>query len=186
MRVGLLSLQEAREDDVEQLLSFRNDPESNRFTTRTRVDPAAFRLGWLAVATSDTDFACVAKRDGVVVAMGLLELADGVGQLGMPKRTQAVLGYLVHPEHAGKGVATDLTRGLLRAAFDRLGLWRGTASCYAANTASVRVLEKVGMRREQHALKDSWHAELGWVDGYQYALLNQEWHAQHRSGPATD
>ena len=25
--------------------------------------------------------------------------------------------------------------------------------------------------------RDSWHAELGWVDGYQYALLAEEWRA---------
>ena len=50
-----------------------------------------------------------------------------------------------------------------------------TAGCYADNSASVRVLEKVGMRREQHGVEDSWHADLGWVDGYQYAMLAREW-----------
>jgi len=37
--------------------------------------------------------------------------------------------------------------------------------------------EKVGMRREQHGVGDSWHAELGWLDGYTYALLEDEWRA---------
>jgi hypothetical protein len=32
------------------------------------------------------------------------------------------------------------------------------------------------MRREQHGLRDSWHAELGWLDGYTYALLADDWH----------
>ena len=53
-----------------------------------------------------------------------------------------------------------------------------TASCNADNPASVRVLEKAGMRREQHGVEDSWHADLGWVDGYQYAILAREWRAQ--------
>jgi hypothetical protein len=35
-------------------------------------------------------------------------------------------------------------------------------------------MEKVGMRREQHGISDSWHAELGWVDGFTYAVLAQE------------
>ena len=30
------------------------------------------------------------------------------------------------------------------------------------------------MRREQHGIRDSWHAELGWVDGYTYAVLADE------------
>ncbi len=31
------------------------------------------------------------------------------------------------------------------------------------------------MRREKHGVEDSWHAELRWVDGYQYAILAREW-----------
>ena len=30
------------------------------------------------------------------------------------------------------------------------------------------------MRREQHGVRDSWHAELGWIDGVTYALLSDE------------
>jgi hypothetical protein len=46
----------------------------------------------------------------------------------------------------------------------------------------VRILEKVGMRREQHGIGDSWHAELGWLDGYTYAALAGTW----RRGPSPD
>ena len=46
---------------------------------------------------------------------------------------------------------------------------------YADNAASVRILEKLGMRREQHGVRDSWHAERGWVDGFTYAILADEW-----------
>jgi hypothetical protein len=31
------------------------------------------------------------------------------------------------------------------------------------------------MRREQHGVEDSWHEELGWIDGYTYGLLASEW-----------
>ena len=30
------------------------------------------------------------------------------------------------------------------------------------------------MRREQHGIRDSWHAGLGWVDGFTYAKLVEE------------
>lgn len=85
------------------------------------------------------------------------------------------------PRYADRGHATSVARGLLVAAFDHLGLRRVTAGCFADNLASVRVLEKAGMRREQHGIKDSWHAELGWIDGYTYAMLAREWSAR-RSG----
>jgi RimJ/RimL family protein N-acetyltransferase len=60
-------------------------------------------------------------------------------------------------------------------AFDRLGVRRITAGCFADNLASVRILEKIGMRREQHGVRDSWHAKLGWVDGYTYSILAEWW-----------
>ena len=179
LRVDDVLLREASEVDIERMLSFRNDPSVNRFMIRTSVEPETFRQEWLAVPTSDTDFSCVAEVAGHVVAMGFLEVVDGVGQPGMPKRTDGLIGYIVAPGSAGRGVGSDLARGLLCAAFDHLALRRVTASCNADNPASARVLEKAGMRREQHGVEDSWHAELGWVDGYQYAMLAREWHAMN-------
>jgi RimJ/RimL family protein N-acetyltransferase len=177
MRVGSLVLREANAGDIEHLLCFRNDPEVNRFMIRTRVEPQTFRDDWLAIPTSETDFSCVADLDGNLAAMGFLEIVDGMGQPGMPIRTEGMIGYIVDPRFAGRGVASDLTRGLLSAAFTHLGLRRVTASCNADNGASVRVLEKAGMRREHHGVEDSWHADLGWVDGYTYAMLAREWRA---------
>ena len=60
-------------------------------------------------------------------------------------------------------------------------LHRVTAGCFADNVASWRVMEKLGMRREQHGVRDSWHAELGWIDGFTYAILAEEW-ATRRAG----
>ena len=39
------------------------------------------------------------------------------------------------------------------------------------------------MRREKHGIEHSWHADLGWVDGYQYAILAREWHALGQGRP---
>lgn len=181
MRVDDLTLREATEADVERLLGYRNDPAVNRFMMRTSVDPEAFRREWLAVPVSATDYSCVAERDGQVVAMGFLEVQDGSGQPGMPPGTEGLIGYIVDPSAWRTGVATALTKGLLAAAFDHLGLRRVVAYCNADNRGSVRALEKAGMRREQHGVEDSWHAELGWVDGYQYALLRSEWAAREEA-----
>ena len=68
---------------------------------------------------------------------GFLEVVDGLGQRGMPKRTDGLIGYIVAPGSAGRGVSSDLARGLLTAAFDHLGLRRVTASCNADNPASA-------------------------------------------------
>lgn len=177
MHVGPLLLRDARADDIEPMLAVRNDQATNRFMLRTHVEPDTFRREWLATPNSTTDFSCVAELDGQVVALGFLDVVSGMGQPGMPLLTEGVIGYMVDPAFAGRGFGSLLTRGLLTTAFRDLRLRRVTASCNADNPASVRLLEKAGMRREQHGVEDSWHAELGWVDGYQYAILAREWHA---------
>lgn len=184
MTVGPLLLRYATADDIDQLLSWRNDPDLNRFMVRTHVDPEEFRREWSATLTSPTDYSCVAELDGAVVAIGFLEIEDGVGQPGKPTGTEGLIGYMVAPGWSGRGVASALARGLLTAAFDHLGLRRVTAGCHADNPASVRVLEKTGMRREHHGVESLWHAQLGWVDEYQYALLDREWRAQPPVEPA--
>lgn len=176
-RDGLL-FREATEADVEVLLTFRNDPDVNRFMVRTHVDPDDLRREWLAVPGSATDFSCVVERDGAVVAMGFLDVVDGSGQPGFPRGTEGVIGYVVRPLAAGQGIGTATARALLGAAFDGLGLRRVTARANLDNLASVRVLEKAGMRRERHAVKALWHHELGWLDEVEQALLDEEWAAR--------
>ncbi|GAB3457039.1 GNAT family protein [Kineococcus endophyticus] len=183
-RSGSLVLRDPRPDEIDELLALRNDPAVNRWMLKTHAEPEAFRREWLAVPDSATDFSCVADLDGRAVGLGFLDVVDGMGQPGMPVGTQAGIGYVLAPDVWGRGLATDLARGLLTAAFDVLGLRRVTAGCYADNHASARVLEKAGMRREQHGVQDSWHAELGWVDGCEYALLAHEWAARRDVGTA--
>ena len=88
---------------------------------------------------------------------------------------QADLGWVLHPDHAGHGYATEAVRQLLRLCFEDLGLRRVTASCFADNTASSRLMERVGMRRELHSVRDSLHRSGEWLDGYAYAVLAEEW-----------
>ena len=186
MIVGSVLLRETTAADIEHLLTFRNDPQVNRFMMRTSVDPDEFRQAWLAIPESNTDFSCVAERDGQVVAMGFLEKEDASGQPGKPLGTQGLIGYIVDPSTWRTGVATDVVCGLLQGSFESLGLRRVVAYCNADNLGSVRSLEKSGMRREQHGIKDCWHDELGWVDGYQYAMLADEWNGLKTAGDTVD
>ena len=117
------------------------------------------------------DHSVAVVLDGVVIGTVSLELADGMGQPGMPRRTQAHLGYIFDPAYAGRGYATEAVAAVVTHAVDTLGVRRVTAGCFADNHASVRILEKVGFRREEYGVGDSWHAELGWLDGCSYALL---------------
>jgi len=178
-RTERLLLRPVREDDIDRLLEFRNEPEVYRWLLRTEVDPAEFRAAWMKTLSDERDLSSVVELDGKVVGTASLSVHDGMGQDDHEAMVgaEADIGYLVDPAYAGRGFGTEIARALLRIAFEVVGVRRATAGCYADNVASVRILEKVGMRREQYGVKDSWHAELGWIDGATYGMLAEEWFA---------
>lgn len=149
------------------MLTYRNDPAVRRWLIRATVDPATFKEKWLESVVDPYDHSCAALVGDELIGTGMLEVVDGMGQDDDPAthKVEGLLGYILDPAQAGQGYATELAHDLLSLAFDRLGLRRVTAGCYADNIASRRVLEKVGMRLEQYGVRDSWHSELGWIDG---------------------
>ena len=94
------------------------------------------------------------------------------------KGTQAELGWVVAPEHGGRGLATEAAAELMRICFEDLGLRRVVALCFADNVASWRIMEKLGMRREEHSRAESLHRSGRWLDGMGYGLLAEEWRAR--------
>ncbi|REF29143.1 RimJ/RimL family protein N-acetyltransferase [Calidifontibacter indicus] len=165
--------------DVDVIATFRNLPDVNRWLIVTHESTDELRRRWLSVTSSDTDFSCIAEINGELAGIGFLEIEDGSGQPGKPRGTDAGIGYIVRPGHQGGGVGSAIALGITQAAFVDLGLRRVTAGCFADNAASWRILEKAGLEREQHGRGDSWHAELGWIDGYTYSALAEDWLAEH-------
>jgi RimJ/RimL family protein N-acetyltransferase len=57
------------------------------------------------------------------------------------------LGYGLRKPSWGRGYASEIAQALVRRAFGEMGIDRLVASVTVANVASVRVLEKAGLRR---------------------------------------
>jgi RimJ/RimL family protein N-acetyltransferase len=49
----------------------------------------------------------------------------------------------------------------------------------ADNAGSWRLMERLGMRREAHFVKNCYHDGV-WVDEYVYAILAEEWREKRR------
>jgi RimJ/RimL family protein N-acetyltransferase len=175
IRTERLELRPVRADDIDRILEYRNLPEVTRWLLHTEVDRASYREAWRRAAEDPDDHSVAVTLGGMVIGTVSLDVVDGMGQPGMPPRTEARLGYIIDPAYGGRGYATEAVTAMVAHAFGRLGVRRMTAGCFTDNLASVRVLEKVGMHREQHGVGDSWHAELGWLDGCTYALLAATW-----------
>lgn len=123
----------------------------------------------------------VIEYDGRLVGDLYVSIEDAWGQADVAeqaRQTQAEIGWVVHPDVQGRGLATEAARELLaiclQPAPDGLGLRRVVAHCFAANEPSWRIMERLGMRREAHNRQDCLHRSRGWQDGYSYALLADE------------
>lgn len=92
-------------------------------------------------------------------------------------RTKANLGWSMDPRVHGRGLATDALSAGLEICFDRLGLHRVEALCFAENASSWRLMERVGMRREGRFVEEALHRELGWTDMLAYAMIASDWEA---------
>ena len=178
MTIPGLQLASPTAELAEQFLTWRHRPDVTRWFLQQRIEDTEEYVADWATYDDHDHHRVVAVLDGVMVGQATLGVVDGMGQSGHEAEfvgREGRLSYFVHPDHAGRGIATALAREALAHAFGRLGLRRVQAGCFADNVASWRVLEKLGMRREQHGVKDSFHAELGWLDGYTYAVLAEEW-----------
>ena len=118
--------------------------------------PAGLSQG-LARASDDHRFAALAGDR--VIGTCTLDIRDAMGQPAargetlawcrgadrLPPRPRVYRAGIWHRDGARHA----------RIAFDDVGLHRVTGSCFADNTGSWRVMEKAGMRREQHGVEDS-------------------------------
>ena len=180
VRTTRLVLRPATVGDAEATWEFRRLPEVSRWLTREAGSLEDYRDQFLDGPRLAKTL--VIELDGCVIGDLMLDVQDAWAQAEVADRargTQAELGWVLHPDHTGHGYATEAVRALLAIAFDGLGLRRVTAACFAANESSWRLMERVGMRREAHNVRESLHRSGEWLDGMVYALLAEE----HRALP---
>ena len=84
------------------------------------------------------------------------------------------MGYCLDEAASGKGFATEAAGALLHWAFDTLDLNRVQAETDTRNTASSRVLEKLGFVREG-MLREDCIVDGEVSDSWVYGLLRREW-----------
>lgn len=90
------------------------------------------------------------------------------------------LGYVFNFNYQKKGYAIEAARALVDDAFRVHHARRVTATCNPLNTASWKLLECLGMRREGH-LRENIYFKVDennqpiWADTFEYAVLVSEW-----------
>jgi RimJ/RimL family protein N-acetyltransferase len=119
-----------------------------------------------------------APGDWLCAAVESSETGELVGDVDLlwssDQHRSGELGFIIHPARHGNGYAAEAARPLLDWAFGDFGLHRVIGRAEARNTASARVLEKLGMRREAHLVENEW-VKGEWQSEVVYAILDREW-----------
>jgi RimJ/RimL family protein N-acetyltransferase len=89
---------------------------------------------------------------------------------------QGEIGGSLHRDYHGQGYASEIYVVLLELAFSTYGLHRVVGRCDARNAASIRSLEKAGLRREAHFIENEF-VKGEWTDEVVLAIRANAWGA---------
>ena len=84
------------------------------------------------------------------------------------------IGYIIARKHQGRGFGTEAVQALIQYCTDELAVHRIEALIHPENTASTRLVERLGFRREGGPLTDYWYVGDKYLSVMMYALINRD------------
>jgi len=170
-RLQLRELRSSEGAEVAALLGDLRVVQHTMFPVHTREQAADFieRTRTARKTEPITRLGCgISPRgaDGTLIGLCGLEIN--------PRLQAGEIWYLFAVDSWGKGLATEVARGLVNIGFGDFDLHRVWATCLPENPASARVLEKTGFRKEGHQ-RQNLPIQGQWRDSYLFALLKDEW-----------
>src|SRR3954469_4761381 len=161
-------------DDLKEFVDLHGRDDVARYLPWPTRDEAASRaaLGRHEAMSLDAD------DDGITLAAVDDETGRLVGEFVLILRSvehrRGELGYVVHPDFQGRGLAVEGSRHVLQVAFEQMKLHRMIAHIDARNRASASVLTKLGFRHEAHLVQNELF-KGEWSDEDDFAMLRSEW-----------
>lgn len=191
IRTPRLEIRRCTANDLDTIWDYRRLPDVGRWLGLAPDTLTAFRERYLdpdRLASMLVIELVPETADEAPTLIGdvMLRIEDGWAQLEVAdqaKGVEAELGWVLDPAFTGRGYATEAIRGVIDVCFGRLGLRRVHAGCFADNEASWRLMERLGMRREEFSRKTALHRSGEWMDGMNYGVLAEEWELADSGAP---
>jgi ribosomal-protein-alanine N-acetyltransferase len=141
-------------DDLHALAAIRADPEVMKHISSRRPESVEEVETGLNKQLAHWDhhgfgrWALIDKGSGTLVGWcGLFHLEN---------TDEVEIGYAFAREYWGKGLASEAARAAMKYGFEVLRLRRIVAVAWPENTASLRVMEKLGMTKTPQLYADKW------------------------------
>ncbi len=158
IRTERLLLRRARPDDVEAFHAIMSDPRAMRYWSTPPHATLEETSEWVANMVS-----APAESDDYVIEL------DGrlIGKAGCWRLPE--IGYILHPDHWGKGYAREALQAVIAHLFAAHDLARITADIDPRNLVSIGLLLRLGFV-ETHRAKGTWQVGDELCDSIYYAL----------------
>jgi RimJ/RimL family protein N-acetyltransferase len=175
IKTDRLILRAFTEGDLDALHTYHQLPDVTRFLMwppRSREETARslrYRIDHPTI-----------EREGDILVLAVEHQQTGalVGDVNLSWRSEAnrtgEFGFIFDPTHHGHGYAGEAAAELLRLGFEQMGLHRIIGRADARNTASARVMTRLGLRKEAHFVKNEL-VKGEWCDEVVFAMLAEEW-----------
>lgn len=155
--------------DLDDFFAYRSDPEVCRFQGYDPIEYDNARE-WIA-SMQNGEFGAAHEW----AQLGVEHTASGrlIGDIGLkPESDTRIVEYGISfaREFQGQGLASDALTGVVGYLFRERNIHRVIGYCDIENAACIRMMERVGFRREGH-LRQSFCDQGVWRDEYLYALL---------------
>jgi RimJ/RimL family protein N-acetyltransferase len=165
-------------DDLDPVLEWERREDVHRYLytePRSRDEVAEALARRIEMSAIDADSQAI--RLAVVLRDGGALIGDVSIQRTSEEHHQGEIGFLFHPDHHGRGYATEAAEVMLHLGFEGARLHRIIGRCDGRNSASARVMERLGMRREATFIENEL-IKGEWTDELVYAMLAGEWFAR--------
>ncbi|MBK8857567.1 MAG: GNAT family N-acetyltransferase [Opitutaceae bacterium] len=168
--------------DAEALYVYRSDPGVLRFQSWEPASVEEVRSFIERLRTLEP----LTPGEWFQIGIALRATGELVGDFGLQARADdprlVEVGITLAPRFQHQGLASEALRALLEFLFTRTETHRVHCSVDPQNHSCLRLLEKIGMRREAHLIESLW-LKGAWVDDVIYAMLRREWEANQTSKP---
>jgi len=166
-------LRELEEDDWSKLHSYLSDLEVQKYMIQDATTPEQTK----SYVRMFLEHKLEEPRRYVRFVALLKEGEQLIGECGinMPnlKHSEGEIVYRFARPNWGKGYASEVAGRMIKFGFEELSLHRIEALCDARNTASIRVLDKLGMTREG-CMREHRFVKGHWRDSVLYSILKHE------------
>jgi RimJ/RimL family protein N-acetyltransferase len=161
-------------EDAEVLFGYRSNAIINQYQ------------GWIPETVADVrefiqDKVCaIIDQPNTWFQLAIVRKDTGklIGDVGIhflePDSLQAEIGCTLNFDQHGNGFATEALTETLNFLFRKLNKHRVIASIDPRNKKSIKLVERIGMRKEAHFRRSLW-INNEWVDDLVYAILKEDW-----------